>query len=543
MSFDWQSFATGFMERTTEILKERQEEAKTFEEEQRAAAERNAATISRRRAIADQVTGYANYLQSNGVSNEQIQAVIASGPRAIEQLTERVQQAVTANGGRPLGTSDAETLITMPEGFSPVDMTTQEFIDQTYGLGVRETQPREDREFGFMDRLFGRDQMPRAQDRLNRTPFVEGMTIEEVNRVAMQSDYESIIPGTFVSITSGRSAYDFDASTDFTTTFERRLATLQDSERWTQTLGMPLEERATAQAALLEEAMGPIIRMGISTFGDALIADQDSYLRSIMGDDYMDSLIERETAPAPSPTTTPAPTTDGSDTEVEQPADTDVGAGVATPMPETTATTATQAPVAADTDAGVDVVTPLPEPTATTATQAPVAPVAADTDVDDPEPAEEDTLPEPPEDTRIRNPETGELVTYQQWQQMSRIERADLGLPVSFLGGQRYFRRFGVGLGTVDPETGVRITKQSTESMQTEQPEMYQVLSDQGVDDITIALLSSKGSDMLQYLQEQGATDQEAAFNALTDWGQQNNIVMPFDKAGLIYALLSVLNR
>jgi hypothetical protein len=126
MGFDWMSFATGFLERTEEIRSTREEEAKTYEEEQRRAAERNATEISRRRAIADQVTGYASYLTSNGVSNEQLQAVIASGPQAIEQLTSRVQAAVQANGGRPLGASDIDTLITMPEGFTPMPMTTQE---------------------------------------------------------------------------------------------------------------------------------------------------------------------------------------------------------------------------------------------------------------------------------------------------------------------------------------------------------------------------------------------------------------------------------
>lgn len=520
MSFDWMSFATGFLERTEEIQTERREEAKTFEREQRVAAERNAATISRRRAIADQITGYANYLRSNGVSDEQLQAVIASGPTAIASLTERVQSAVTANRGRPLGASDVSALITMPEGFSPLDMTTQEFIDRTYGLSVTPLA-EEDTGFSFLDRLGGRDQMSRARGRLNRTPMAEGMTIEQINRTAQQGDYQSLVPGTFVSVIGAGTAYDFDASTDFTTAFERRLATLQDNPRWTETLGMPLAEREAAQAALLEEAMGPIIRMGISTYGDALIADQDSYLRLIMGDDYMDSLIERETSPAtdetePATAPTATPTAGQPDSEVAE-------------------------PVVTGGDTGVE--TPMPEPTTATAVEAPVAPPAADTDVDSPEPTEEDALPEPPQDARVRNPETGELVTYQEWLDMSRTARRNAGLPVSFLGGQRYFRRFGVGLNTVDPETGIRITEQTTESMQAEQPEAYRAVSEQGVDDITIALLSSDGPDMLQYLQEQGVTDQETAFNALTEWGQQNNKVMPFDKSALIYALMSVLNR
>ncbi len=48
---------------------------------------------------------------------------------------------------------------------------------------------------------------------------------------------------------------------------------------------------------------------------------------------------------------------------------------------------------------------------------------------------------------------------------------------------------------------------------------------------------------MLNYAIEQGATTDEEILNALTEWGQQNNIVMPFDKSALIYALKSVIDQ
>jgi hypothetical protein len=51
-------------------------------------------------------------------------------------------------------------------------------------------------------------------------------------------------------------------------------------------------------------------------------------------------------------------------------------------------------------------------------------------------------------------------ITYQQWLAMSRAERERAGLPVSDIGGQLYFNRFGVGLGLNDPETGERIRRE-----------------------------------------------------------------------------------
>ena len=534
MSFDWQSFATGFMERTTEILKERQEEAKTFEEEQRAAAERNAATISRRRAIADQVTGYANYLQSNGVSNEQIQAVIASGPRAIEQLTERVQQAVTANGGRPLGTSDAEALITMPEGFSPVDMTTQEFIDQTYGLGVRETQPREDREFGFMDRLFGRDQMTRAQDRLNRTPFVEGMTIEEVNRVAQQGDYTSLIPGTFASVSAATTRYDpTEEGVEFATTLDQRLSRLTSNPEYIRALSEDGGVPGDNVREFLSPRISSLVNGYASRYREDFIADQSDYLSSIMGEEYVRNLMDTYVIGDEDTEST---------TEVKPPATTTEVIPPATTTEVTPPATGTEAlsPAVGATpeeEEGITV-TPLPSPSEERAPETSIVPrpaPRAETVVisEDPE------VEEPPADATV-NVEGGGTYTYEQWQNMSRQERSAAGLPVSFIGGQLYFNRFAEGLKT--PSLVDSLVGPSTPG----DPELraqYDVLANEGVDDISINLLLQRGGDMLNYVIQKGSTTEEEIHQALVEYGQDNNLVMPFDKAALIYSLKSVLDE
>jgi len=149
---------------------------------------------------------------------------------------------------------------------------------------------------------------------------------------------------------------------------------------------------------------------------------------------------------------------------------------------------------------------------------------------------------EPAPETQVET-DSGETVTYQQWLEMSRTQRKDAGLPESFIGGQMYFNRFGVGLGINDPETGQSIFAQKPEARDAQQSEAYRALSAQGVDDISINLLETRGRDMARYLRAQGVTDPEAAFNALTEWGQQNNIVMPFDKSALIFALMQDINR
>lgn len=57
--------------------------------------------------------------------------------------------------------------------------------------------------------------------------------------------------------------------------------------------------------------------------------------------------------------------------------------------------------------------------------------------------------------------QAGGEVTYSEWQNMSRIERQRAGLPLSTIGGNMYFNRFGVGMGLNDPETGERLYEAS----------------------------------------------------------------------------------
>ena len=509
MSFDWSSFATGFMDTTVEIRDERQEEAKDYENEQRLAAERNAQVISRRRAIADQVTGYANYLQSNGVTDAQLQATISSGPQAIQALTERVQQAVQSNGGRPLGAADVDSIISMPQGFTPLDMTAQEFIDNTYGLSVPPSV-REDQDFNFLDRLAGRDQMSRAQDRLNRTPIVEGMTIEEVNRAAMQGDYQSLIPGTFASI-AGRTAdpYDLDASIDFTNTLRRTIESVKDSRAYVALMG---DEAARQQ--LLEDNVDAFIRRAANTYGDTFLAEQTPFLQTQLGEDYVTNLINDYTTA----TTTPATP--------------------AVPIPA--------APVAPAVATPASAVAPTPV--------TPAAPVAPAVDRNAVDAAVRAALGEPPTATRIDTPQVTTTV-------LPPANATPAATPRAVPTNQA---QFGDPLGQgviVPPAQGapspaatpsatpiqeaaaLNLPPETTaqfEQLRQEQ-RVYETLRAQGVDDMSINLLRTRGADMLQYAREAGASTREEIFAALNQYSQEKGVVLPLDPSPLVYAISNVL--
>mgnify|MGYP000053018991 CR=1 FL=1 len=564
MSFDWTSFATGFMEKTDEIWTNRREKAEDYEEEQRKAAERNVATISRRRQIADQVTGYAASLKQNGVSDEQIQAIVSSGPEGISKAMARITEAVEANKGRPLGPADVDTILNLPENFTPVDMDTDAFIRNTYGLGTP-TRAEQQEESSFFDRLTGRSAMADARRRLSSDAMADGMSVQEINDAARNADYQTLIPGTFVTY-SGLEVFNPAKDADaFIRSVNLQVKAAQETPEYAS-IAQAIEnvkfdtslsdaERTAELARLrreqqdvLRNVVGPTIDSYMDTYGESFTDPMGSYVSSIMGADYLDGpmaveptqgapIVDDLTMAVPPAVETPAVATDTLEPgmritpEMLPLLPPDVEGGELTQdmidymqgNRESTAATVEVAPVVA------------PEPSSV------VVPDGAQT--------------EPPADTAVRNAE-GDVVTFKDWQEMSRSEREALDLPTSVIGGNMFFNRFLVGAGLADYDTGERIPVSEAFSNwfrvdtpdgksraerevppAVEQDPVYKEMSDQGVDDMSIALLKSDGGDMLSYLRAQGVTTEEEMAVKLSEWGQAKGKTMPFSKMALIHAL------
>ena len=430
MGFDWQAFATGFLKQTASNIKESKDEARDYEERQRDLAERNVKTISRRRAVANQVTGIANMLRSNGASDKVIQAAISAGPQAISELATKVEKA-RSSYGRSLSSDDIDALINIPEGFSPIDMDTDTFIRNTYGLGYEGAGVTADKpERTFMDRLTGRKQMDMARARLDSELMQEGLTAYDINQMAAQEDYESLVPGTFVSFVDAKVFNPATDMLDFTRTFSSLVGDVMESAdyeavtrdiRDTQmNANLTDEEKASELKRLTQErdaliirAAGPTIENYAATYGESFTDAASGYLRNYLSSDYVDTLSMEEQAE-------------------EEP-------------------------------------------------DVPTIDVVAQT---------ERALGEPATATSITTPEV-----------------------------------------TVTALPDAEVAEEGSESGPV----------DQGVeletDDMSIALLEKSGTDILDYLKEKGVSSTEEMAIALNEWGQENGMMMPFDKGALIFAL------
>ena len=151
MSFDWMSFATGFMEHRAEDIKEKKKEARIYKTNQEDQAEANISKVSNRTSTVNKVLGLTKMLESNGATKEQIQAAIASGANGVATFAEKVAAAVEANGGRPLGTADIDTIIRLPSDFTPMDISTQEFVERSFGAYRADKKAVAEPEISFWD--------------------------------------------------------------------------------------------------------------------------------------------------------------------------------------------------------------------------------------------------------------------------------------------------------------------------------------------------------------------------------------------------------
>ena len=305
MGFDWMAFAEGFMEETAANIKEKKAEARAYGLEQDDLAKRNLLKISERNATVNKVMGLTQMLSDNGVSNDQIQAAIASGPNAISELAVKVKEAVDAQDGKPLTSTDVESIIRMPENFSPVNMELDEYVRRSYGLyspnkGVSETP-----EIGFWDRLTGDAAMIRAKGKLDSSAIYEGYTAADINELAALTDYKAVIPSTFATFADFK-RFDNDARMSVEKDIVTKIQVLEESDDdyrraravlkdISSTTEIP-EEKAAIEAALKvvktkhAQNFGSIFDQAITTYGTKAITGLEDLMRVHMGDDYYNSL-------------------------------------------------------------------------------------------------------------------------------------------------------------------------------------------------------------------------------------------------------------
>jgi hypothetical protein len=558
MGFDVQAFATGFLESRVKDIEKKGDEARAFEENQRTLADRNTQTLSKRNAVVQQVVGISNMLRDNGASERVIQAAIAAGPQEITTLANKVTKAREDAGGGKLGASDIEALVNIPEGFSVMDTDTTNLIRKTYGLGYEGKGVTKDMpERSFMDRLRGDKQMDMARARLDREVIKDGYTAYDVNQMSAQQDYESLVPGTFITfndIKVFRPSEDMDG---FTRTINALTKAVEDTGAYstldTEIKGLigaiqvseDPEEVAAAKARLpkaqaeMDElylsTVGSTIQDMVDTYGESFTDSADGYLRSFLSGSYVDSLALGTTE------------TDA-DTQTEDAFSTDTtSTGFTTPevevslLPEVDMDEAAAArPKVRPQPEGEPEVTPEVElEVATTSEQdadpleitqyAPKLANAVDSALGLSAAAETAQLNIDNQKTMAQAMST---VTREEWDEMSRGERKKKGLPVRNLD-----------LAYAGKDNFKKIEKERVESIRERaakkfgiKPSIFDGALDRGtLTELDLQIFVDHGDDILDFIRDNlYSIEPEGIIEAMSDWAEENKKTLPMDKSFLV---------
>jgi len=549
MGFDVQAFATGFLESRVKDIEKKGDEARAFEEQQRTLADRNTQTLSKRNAVVQQVVGLSNMLRDNGASERVIQAAIAAGPQEITTLANKVTEARKAAGGGKLGSSDIEALVNIPEGFSVMDTDTTNLIRKTYGLGYEGKGVTKDMpERSFMDRLRGDKQMDMARARLDREVIKDGYTAYDVNQMSAQQDYESLVPGTFITFNDIKVFRPREDMDGFTRTINNLTKAVEDTGAYstldTEIKGLigairvseDQDEVAAAKARLpkaqaeMDElylsTVGSTIQDMVDTYGESFTDNAGGYLRSFLSESYVDSLALGTTE------------TDA-DTQTEDAFSTDTTSTGVT-IPEVTVT---ELPPASE------AVSPQSRPV-----------------IEEEEPKEEpEEEPEEEEDgafvkfldnattlgssketasTNIDNKNTMResmaAVTREEWNDMSRKERREAGLPVRKLdiayAGKDAFKQEEV-------ERVKTVKERAAERFGGIDPAVFDEAIDSGrLTELDLAIFADSGDEIVDFIKDNlYGTSSENVLEGLTDWAEENNKILPTDKSFLIKTFQSAL--
>ena len=571
MGFDVQAFATGFLESRVKDIEKKGDEARAFEESQRTLADRNTQTLSKRNAVVQQVVGLSNMLRDNGASERVIQAAIAAGPQEITTLANKVTEARKAAGGGKLGASDIEALVNIPEGFSVMDTDTTDLIRKTYGLGYEGKGVTKDMpERSFMDRLRGDKQMDMARARLDREVIKDGYTAYDVNQMSAQQDYESLVPGTFITfndIKVFRPSEDMDG---FTRTINALTKAVEDTAAYS-TLEEDIAEYknqssinetdqgireaakvklAKARAEMDElylSTVGTTIQDMVDTYGESFIDGAGGYLKSFLSDSYVDSLALGTTETAEDTQTEDAfsPTgqepIDTPEVNVSLLPDVDMDEKSVDFRPKPRPQPEGEPEVTSE-------VTPEGEPEVATISEQDADPLeitqyapklanAADSALGLSAAAETAQLNIDNQKTMAQAMAT---VTREEWDEMSRAERKEKGLPV---------RRLDIAYAGKD--NFKKIEKERVETIQERAAEflgdvtvvkLQEDIESGTLTELDLQILVDHGDEIIDFIKDNlYPIGVEGTVEALSDWAEENEKMLPSNKLYLVKTFNEIL--
>ena len=308
MAFNKDDFLAAFLERAATGIERRGEEARQYEQEQKAAAQRDYQLVTKRKQTAEQAAQLGKRLMAMGVGKGQVLTAMSSGMGGIQELYDKISAATQQRGVKTLGQDDIAALVEMPalpalqaqyQDMDKVDLN--QFAAQTYGAVGKAAPPPQ--QAGLMASLLGFGGRERVDAKLAAQQFGGGMSYADINAAARNSDYQSMFGEATMTFTDVE-YFDPKAANKFVSditsvasealkTPAAQLLITEERNRAIRAGEDALEAVKKAQQVVIKGAVTPYIQMAAQTyangnfFGNTYAMD---VIKKYAGEDYLKKL-------------------------------------------------------------------------------------------------------------------------------------------------------------------------------------------------------------------------------------------------------------
>ena len=274
MAFNFKSFATAFMTDQARQINERVARAQEYEDEQRDALEASKATHKKRLAFVNNtVMSAVNNLKRLGASDAQIKAAVANGPETIFTFFEAVDQRAQDLDKTRLDKSEIDAIVDMPDTFEKDKYTLDQFIKSSYNLLEPSLGSIKDPDRTLLQKAFGVGLRDQVRANLDKEAEYGGYSVMDLNEMARQDAYESLVPGSPFRIMPGKT---YDRMSVYNL-FNKAVEGVDDALKEDPTYTDLRSRDAVAAAQYRQSKMFPMVQMFVKDYKKPFLNDNDLY--------------------------------------------------------------------------------------------------------------------------------------------------------------------------------------------------------------------------------------------------------------------------
>lgn len=288
MAFNWKAFATGFMDNQTQAIQQRMAKADAYEEKLQEEFERSKTNYNKRRQFVNQAMTQVNNLRRLGATDDQIKAATAAGPEVLFDFAEKLTKEASKAGKTTFSKSEIDAIVDMPDSFTEDEMTVSEFIERSYGLTKPTTGSTKAPKRSMFERAFGVDLKSEVRAAADREAAYDGYSMLDLNELARQDTYTSLVPGTYFSVIP-TVAYDtLDVLNDYQKDIDQAIKRLEDSADYKAAI---IDDPSGAsQQRMRAERIMTITGAYANKYGQRFLEDETINIESLVGPEAYSSL-------------------------------------------------------------------------------------------------------------------------------------------------------------------------------------------------------------------------------------------------------------